>query len=84
METRFPPAERHPHRLPPVVMVTGLPEVMGMVPAADLAVQVAMADTVAVQAAVLEDQAVVMVDTVVLPVAAWAVIESFEIRRNKQ
>ena len=58
-------------------------EDMEVLPTADLAVQVAMADTVAVQAAVTEAQAVVMVDMVVLP-AAWAVIESFEIRRNRQ
>ena len=86
METRFRPAERHPHRLPPVVMVTGLPEVTVdmAVPAAVLAVLVVTADTVvqvvvlgAQVAAVTEAQAVVMVDMVVLP-AAWAVIESFE------
>lgn len=61
-----------------VLAVQVVTEDMEVLPAADLAVQVAMVDTVAVQAAVLEDQAVVMVDTVVLPVAAWAVIESFE------
>ena len=60
------------------------------VPAAVLAVLVVTADTVvqvvvlgAQVAAVTEAQAVVMVDMVVLP-AAWAVIESFEIRRIKQ
>ena len=86
METRFRPAERHPHRLPPVVMVTGLPEVTVdmAVPAAVLAVQVVTEDMEVLLVAVWAAQAVVMGDMEVLPAAAWAVIESFEIRRNRQ
>ena len=49
-----------------------------------LAAQVVTEDMEVLLVAVWAAQAVVMGDMEVLPAAAWAVIESFEIRRNRQ